>query len=141
MSDLHNNVGYYGEAPGYVKPTPTPQETGEAASLVAKGYRRVSWKHRIIARVDRADFVEVMARDQNRAPADFMQPGSRDCAPNWCDHYRRCYSKDTLTVNPAVLSLIPSSYDGCGFVKLCLLCASPTVNFACDKCAKEKLSQ
>jgi len=57
--------------------------------LVASGYRRVSLKHRMIARVDRPY-------------------GDRPCErdPDWC---RRCVSEDVLIVPVSIIRRIPTS--------------------------------
>ena len=91
-----------------------------AARLVELGYRKVSNRYRIIARVDRHDWVSVMASQLLRAPADFYVPGSDKVEGGWCDYYRRCLSKDCITMPPEdhdVFKLIPSSSgDACGYV-------------------------
>lgn len=90
----------------------------QARALAARGYRRTSNRHRIISRIDRPDWLEKMARDLRRAPADFMVPGGSQPQPNWCDHYRRIYSRDKIEgVAEEVFRLIPGSdWDPIGYV-------------------------
>jgi hypothetical protein len=91
----------------------------QAARLTSAGYRRVSNKHRIVSRIDREDWLEHLARKMRQAPADFiLKDGTGRVSPAWCDHYRRIYSKDTITVSSeAVFRLIPGSgFDPVGFI-------------------------
>lgn len=77
----------------------------EAIRLTALGYRRVSNRHATVARVDRADWREVMAAGHPRG-MEWVQLLGRD-AP---DHYRRCHSNDWLEGVPApIFRLIPGS--------------------------------
>ncbi len=90
------------------------------AELVARGYRRTSWSHGMASRIDRPDWVEFMAKEMGRAPADFYIPGESKPSGNWCDHYRRVYSKDTVMLEPvALIGLIPTSnWDDTGYVEI-----------------------
>lgn len=101
--------------------TKTPKELSDAryaAVLTAAGYRRISNKFRLISRIDNAQWVELLAEQMHCAPADFFVAGKgRTPSASWCDHYRRCFSKDMAEVSPAVFQLIPGSgYDDCGYV-------------------------
>lgn len=89
-------------------------------TLTRLGYRRVSNKYGIVARIDREDFVQVLARSLRRAPADFYVPGGTDrVAGNWCDYYRRVHSKDRIELPREVARRVPpSGHDSTGFVKL-----------------------
>lgn len=88
-----------------------------AEELIALGYRRTSNKHKMISRIDRPDWLIVLAKNLRRSPAEFYVPGEREPAATWCDHYRRVHSKDTLEVEEAVFRAIPGSgYDNCGYV-------------------------
>lgn len=86
---------------------------GEAMRLASLGYRRVSNKHRIIARVDRPDWQDYMASTHPLGMEWVNCLGKG--AP---DHYRRCHSDDWLEgVPPAVFRLIPASgWDDTGYV-------------------------
>lgn len=88
-----------------------------AAELIAKGYRRTSNKYRMVSRIDRADWLTVLAVHCRRAPADFYEIGAENPSGNWCGFYRRVLSKDTIEgLDPEVFKEIPSSdWDDCGF--------------------------
>lgn len=84
-----------------------------AKQYVDEGYRVTSNKHRMISRIDRFDWVEIMANDH--APWDPEGQGMK-----WvhsmgplaaADHYRRVYSRDTLTVSAAIVKAMPNSGD------------------------------
>lgn len=94
--------------------------TGEEAT--ALGYRRISNSYRMVARIDRPDWLEVMARALLRVPADFVErsgPYTGQPTGGWCDHYRRCLSKDRVTLSPEEFKKVPGSgHDPCGFVPL-----------------------
>jgi hypothetical protein len=91
--------------------------TVEADKLAKMGYRRTSHKHGLIARIDREDWLNVMATALHRAPADFYVPGEPNPSGSWCDYYRRCLSLDIRHVQPGVTKLIPgSSFDPCGYI-------------------------
>lgn len=95
----------------------TEQQKLTADELIALGYRRTSNKYRIVSRIDRPDWVTVLAVHCRRAPADFYQIGASDPEGNWCDYYRRVLSKDKIEgVDPEVFRAVPSSaWDNCGF--------------------------
>lgn len=93
---------------------------GLAMALAAMGYRRTSNRHCLVSRVDRPDWREHMA--QKHAPWD---PEGQGVAWVKClgkgaaDHYRRCYSNDTMTVGPEVSRRIPGSiWDETGYVEV-----------------------
>lgn len=73
------------------------------------GYRRISNKFGMVARIDRPDWLDVMLKAH----------------PNWkssevsmiADYYRRCVTKDVLTVPLEVSRFIPSSnHDSTGYI-------------------------
>lgn len=81
---------------------------------VNAGYRVVSRKYGMISRIDRDDWQEYMA--EKHAPWDPQGQGMRwikALGPHHAaDHYRRCYSKDTLEIGSKALRLkIPNSGD------------------------------
>lgn len=84
-----------------------------AAEYIAQGYRVTSNKHRMISRIDRDDWKEYMAK--GHSPWDWEGEGlkwvrilgDRSAA----DHYRRVYSRDTLTVSAAIIKAMPNSGD------------------------------
>lgn len=98
----------------------TPVE--QAAFLTAQGYCRVSWKHGGVARIDREDWVQHMAKELRRAPADFYVPGDSQPSGSWASFYRSVYSKDVLWNLPReVIALIPTSgHNSTGFIHRCI---------------------
>lgn len=96
---------------------PNPRDVARARVLAAQGYRRISNAHGMVARIDRPDWVDVLAKALHRAPADFYVPGESEPAGNWRDHYRRCYSKDEQKLDRVVAKLVPTSgHDNVGYV-------------------------
>jgi|SRR5882724_1660479 len=104
-----------------------------AKALAEIGYRRVSHKHHMIARIDRPDWLDVLAAHCGRARADFYImsnpnrniPGAAPYAVsdkignNWKDFYRRVLSKDVIVVAPEVSKLIPGSgYDPVEYIEI-----------------------
>lgn len=91
-----------------------------AEELTRLGYRRISNAYRLVARIDRPDWVEVLATAMRRAPADFIvRDGSGMISGQWCDHFRRCYSRDIHTVPQAEFKKIPhSGFDPVSYVGL-----------------------
>lgn len=70
-----------------------------AKELAAMGYVGVSNKYRIIVRIDRPDWAEVMAKKYNRAVADFFvmnENGPTDSTGHWGEHYASTFSKDHI---------------------------------------------
>lgn len=93
----------------------SPAASGEAmqqaADLAARGYRRISNRYCIVARIDRADWLEVLA-ERYRALCEAITPAAR------CDLYRRALSADRLEVDAQVARLVPSSVgDECGYIE------------------------
>lgn len=89
---------------------PPAENFAKAAGYVARGYRRVSNKYGTVARVDRPDWLEVLAESMGRCVADFYIRGKvNELGHGWADHYRRCYSKDTIDLPPAIAKLVPGS--------------------------------
>lgn len=96
---------------------PSPKQIAQAQDLADRGYRRTSNAHGIVSRVDRPDWVDVLATHLRRSPAEFYEPGESLPSGRWCDHYRRCLSKDKLYVEPGIAKLVPSSnFDAAGYV-------------------------
>lgn len=88
-----------------------------AESLIARGYRRISNTHRIVARVDREDWRIFLARAQ--APWNLSEGSDWvECLGNSAaDYYRRCFSTDKKIIPTLVFKLIPSSnHDPIGYV-------------------------
>lgn len=84
----------------------------DVKALIADGYRRISNSYRHIARIDRPDWKDVLAKSMNTT-ADKLSTET-----SWEDHYRRVHSKDVLEVPQHVYKRIPgSSGDRCGYVE------------------------
>ena len=100
----------------------TPTTTLSAEELVARGYRRVSNAYGLVTRIDRADWMEVLARKLGKSIAQFYELSETEppkISGHWAAHYRSGFSKDTHTVNPETLRLIPTSaHDPVGYVEL-----------------------
>lgn len=88
----------------------------DVQKLLDQGYCRVSRRHMILSRIDREDWREHMARDH--APWDWKGDGmSWATRSGMADHYRRCYSKDWIYVDPTSqvqFLKFPGSADGPG---------------------------
>lgn len=99
---------------------PTAGDVRAAAYYSNMGYRRTSRKHGHLSRVDRPDWETYMVRKQ--APWDVEGEGMqwlRAIGLGAADHYRRCYSKDTITVPRNVSELVgTSSWDTTGYVDI-----------------------
>lgn len=75
----------------------------EASRLIESGYRAVSNKHRGVARLDRPDWLDHMARhhvDGFRGDPDanlaMGMKWATGLGTGGADHYRRCLSRDTI---------------------------------------------
>jgi hypothetical protein len=79
-----------------------------AGNLNLKGYRRTSNAYCIVARIDREDWLQVLADKMHCAVADFYNRDGTGINDRWRDHYIRCYSKDVLIVSPSVIRKIKS---------------------------------
>lgn len=78
--------------------------------LAEMGYRLVSRKHRTISRVNRSDWREVMAK--RLCPWDEIEGlmlVDRMGEASAADWYRRCISKDTLTISSWYIKAFPKS--------------------------------
>lgn len=79
-----------------------------AQELLSKGYRRTSNAYCMVSRIDRDDWIEILAKQLRCAPADFYKLDGTGIDDRWRDHYVRCYSKDKHTVHPNILKFIPT---------------------------------
>lgn len=95
---------------------PTTDLTAE--QLVTRGYRRISNAYGRVARIDRPDWLELLAQRMRRAPADFIvRDGSGRVSSIWCSYYRSTMSKDVHTVDAERMAKIPTSGSSyCGYV-------------------------
>ena len=78
-----------------------------AGELTKLGYRRVSNKYKLVSRIDREDWLDVLATQLRCCRADFYMMDGSGIADNWKEHFCRVYSQDKLTVSPAVYSKMP----------------------------------
>ena len=74
-----------------------------AGELLAKGYRKTSNAYCSVARIDREDWLQVMAKEINCAVADFYNLDGSGVSNSWKNHYIRCHSNDTLTIHPTIM--------------------------------------
>lgn len=89
--------------------------TGEQAT--AMGYRRTSNRYLICSRIDRADWLDVLAKELGRSPAQFFVPGAREPEGCWGDYYRRVISRDKIELREAEFRKVPGSdHDDCGYI-------------------------
>jgi hypothetical protein len=88
----------------------------QANVYMNQGYRRVSNKFCMLSRIDRSDWREHLA--ELHAPWDPLGQGKEWAAlPFAEDWYRRCVSKDVITVSSSVSRLVDTSgHDRIGFV-------------------------
>lgn len=77
--------------------------------LTERGYRRTSRKHGMVSRIDREDWIDILAEHLILPRAELMKR-IRGFPGMWQDYYRRVLSKDKVTLNPPQLALhIPTS--------------------------------
>lgn len=84
--------------------------TGERATEL--GYCRISNQYLTVARIDRPDWVEFLADQLMRAPADFIVvsgPEKGKVSGGWCDYYRRTYSHDLVVLEYSEFKKVPTS--------------------------------
>lgn len=79
-----------------------------AKQLIDAGYRKVSSAYCRIARIDRDDWIEVLATQMHCAPADFYNRDGSGVSNRQRDYYIRSLSRDILTVAPAIIRKIPT---------------------------------
>lgn len=101
-----------------VFPQPWHRGVGEdledwADRLARSGYRVVSRRHGGLSRLDRADWQEAMARDYVRGFPGGLERNLPEglawvaaLGDGAADHYRRCYSRDRITVPRDVAELV-----------------------------------
>mgnify|MGYP000240607838 CR=1 FL=1 len=73
-----------------------------AGDLNKQGYRRVSNNYCLVARIDREDWLEVLAKQRHCSVADFYNVDGSGIGANHKDHYIRVHSKDVHTVHPDI---------------------------------------
>lgn len=78
-----------------------------AHDLTMQGYRRTSNAYCLLSRIDREDWLEVLARSMNTCVAHFYNLNGSGVSDRWRDHYIRSFSKDKITVSPAIHRKVP----------------------------------
>ena len=76
--------------------------------LIKAGYRKTSNAYCIVNRIDRDDWLEVLAECMKCSVANFYKRDGSGVPDGWRDHYIRCYSKDQHIVHPLVIKKIPT---------------------------------
>jgi hypothetical protein len=90
--------------------------------LIAKGYRLVSRKYRLVARIDRPDWAQVLvdtlAPWMKKSTEENYARAIKEMEENigMRDWYRRCMSKDTIKVSD-IRGFPNSSHDPVGYVE------------------------
>lgn len=74
-----------------------------ATDLMQQGYRKVSNAYCRVARIDRDDWLDVLAQERRCSRADFYNVNGSGIGNQHRDHYVRVFSKDVLTVHPMVM--------------------------------------
>lgn len=103
---LYNNRKYKIETSQitYGSTRPSLEEAMQTAQeLTSLGYRKTSNAYCMVSRIDRDDWLDVLARERHCSRADFYSVDGSGVSDNHRDYYVRVHSKDTLTVHPAVL--------------------------------------
>lgn len=73
-----------------------------AFDLAKKGYRGISNAFCRVSRIDREDWLDVLARERHCSRADFYNLDGSGIGDQHRDYYIRAFSKDTLTVHPQI---------------------------------------
>ncbi|HIF0636040.1 TPA: hypothetical protein ACXYQ5_005014 [Klebsiella pneumoniae] len=94
-------------------------QRANAKHYLLSGYCRVSNQHMMISRIDRPDWREVLA--VHFCPHDPEEGMDRTYSDGAADYYRRCLSKDKLTLkDKALYQMFPGSGGGHShFIPLC----------------------
>ena len=79
-----------------------------ATTLMKEGYRRISNAYCHVARIDRDDWVTVLAKERFLTIADFHNVDGTGIPDHHRDYYVRVHSKDVLTVHPEISRLVKS---------------------------------
>lgn len=74
-----------------------------AKELMDQGYRKTSNAYCLVSRIDRDDWVEVLAHQRFCSVADFYNIDGSGIGNQHRDFYVRVHSKDKHTVHPMVL--------------------------------------
>lgn len=77
-----------------------------AGEIMQKGYRKVSNAYCRLARIDRDDWLDVLAKQLQCSRADFYKLDGSGIDDQWRDQYVRVYSRDVLTVHPQIAKIV-----------------------------------
>lgn len=77
-----------------------------AGQYLKEGYIGISNKFKHIGKVDRKDWLTVIAKDMGCPLAFYYNLDGSGLDPQWEEHYIRCYSKDILTVSEEVYKIV-----------------------------------
>ena len=77
-----------------------------AGELMSKGYRKTSNAYCRIARVDREDWLEMLAEQRRCSVADFYNVDGSGVSDRHRDYYIRTFSEDEHVVSPKVMRLM-----------------------------------
>ena len=85
-------------------PTDPDELTAEtfAIDLAKKGYQGISNAYCIVGRIDRNDWIEVLAKARNCSPSRFYKLDGSGVDPREKEYYIRSYTKDKLTIHPKI---------------------------------------
>lgn len=91
--------------------TDLPMET-----LVALGYRKTSNAYCMVSRIDRPDWLRVIAASMGRSVMDFRNEDG-NIRGSWADYYRHNHTKDSLVVSADIIQSFPTSdFDPIGYI-------------------------
>ena len=88
---------------GPIEPEDEEHAKKVANYLMAQGYRKTSNAYCLISRVDREDWLDVLAKERRCSRADFYNVDGSGVGDQHRDHYIRVFSKDNHTVALEVL--------------------------------------
>lgn len=77
-----------------------------AGDLMRQGYRKTSNAYCLVGRIDRKDWLEVLARSRRCSVADFYNVDGSGVGDQHKDFYIRTFTTDHHTVSPKVLKLM-----------------------------------
>lgn len=84
--------------------------SASAEHLTARGYRRTSRRYGMVSRIDRPDWIAVLA-DHLHLTVEEAHRRWRLSPQQWEDFYRRVLSKDTITIGRIRALQVPPSAD------------------------------
>lgn len=79
-----------------------------AHDLMKQGYRKTSNAYCRVSRIDREDWLDVLAKQRRCSRADFYNVDGSGIGDQHRNHYIRVFSNDTHVVHPKVLKLVKS---------------------------------